>query len=159
MKSPATTFSHHSYAGGLLKHTLNVLKISLYLNGLYENTNRDLLICGAILHDIGKIEEFKITTSIKETKKSVLLGHEILGIHIIQNVINELDISTELTNKLYHIVSKHHTEAKFIEAKIIKHANELDSEVDLMIKLKEWGKEKTNHFSIQTEDFGELYLE
>ncbi len=77
--STAAIRYHHAYQGGLLEHSLNVTKISDMLAGIYDNLNRDLLICGAILHDVGKIREYSSGVNLKTTNRGRLLGHITIG--------------------------------------------------------------------------------
>ncbi|MES0341395.1 MAG: OB-fold nucleic acid binding domain-containing protein, partial [Candidatus Humimicrobiaceae bacterium] len=67
--STAAIRYHHAYQGGLLEHSLNVTKICEALTGIYNNLNRDLVICGAILHDVGKIREYSSGVNMKMTNR------------------------------------------------------------------------------------------
>lgn len=129
---------HHAYKGGLLEHSLNVAKICDKLAGIYENLNRDLLITGAILHDIGKIKEYKVDIVIKITDEGRLLGHITIGYGMILEKIKEIKAFPEdLKERLLHIILSHHGQKEFgspkrpkiLEAFIVYHIDHMDADV------------------------------
>jgi len=142
--SPAAMYKHHGWIGGLLEHTLSVLKICCDL-AKYHKLDKDLLIAGAILHDIGKTQEFETTSLIKVTDKGNLLGHITLGVQMLSEKIEKIDISEITKNKLFHILISHHGKKEygcpklpsFPEALIIAKADELDAFTIQMIDFKE----------------------
>lgn len=145
--SPAALRYHHAYSGGLLEHSTNVLKICNALYSIYpKNLNRDLLIVGAFLHDIGKVEELKTTTNIKITEEGMLIGHITLGVKLLFEKINDIQNFPDLTkNKLAHILLSHHgknvygspIEPSFPEAVAIYYADETDSKINQYIEVIE----------------------
>lgn len=145
--SPAALRYHHAYSGGLLEHSTNVLKICDSLYSIYpKNLNRDLLIVGAFLHDIGKVEELKTTTNINITEEGMLIGHITLGVKLLFEKINVIPNFPELTkNKLAHILLSHHgknaygspIEPSFPEAVAIYYADETDSKINQYIEVIE----------------------
>ena len=147
MVSPAALSYHHAYSGGLLEHSVNVAKICEALYSLYpKKLNKDLIMVGAILHDMGKIEEYKTTTNIKITEKGMLQGHITLGVEMALDKINKIPNFPELTkNKLLHILLSHHgkkeygspVEPSFPEAVVVYYADEADSKIKLYVELKE----------------------
>lgn len=129
---------HHAYKGGLIEHSLNVAKICDRLSGIYENTNRDLLIAGAILHDIGKIKEYKVDMVIKITDEGRLLGHITIGYGMILEKIKEIEaFPADLKERLLHIILSHHGQKEFgspkrpkiLEAFIVYHVDHMDADV------------------------------
>ena len=129
---------HHAYKGGLLEHSLNVAKICDKLSGIYENLNRDLLITGAILHDIGKIKEYKVDIVIKITDEGRLLGHITIGYGMILEKIKEIEeFPEDLKERLLHIILSHHGQKEFgspkrpkiLEAFIVYHVDHMDADV------------------------------
>ncbi|MCL4378088.1 MAG: HD domain-containing protein, partial [Actinobacteria bacterium] len=129
---------HHAYKGGLIEHSLNVAKICDRLSGIYENLNRDLLITGAILHDIGKIKEYRVDTVIKITDEGRLLGHITIGYGMILEKIKEIKAFPEdLKERLLHIILSHHGQKEFgspkrpkiLEAFIVYHVDHMDADV------------------------------
>jgi len=163
--SPAAMYKHHGWVSGLLEHTLSVLKICLDLSK-YHKLDKDLLIAGAALHDIGKIEEFETTNQIKVTDKGNLLGHITLGIEMFCDRVSKLEGVSEITkNKLLHIIISHHGKKEygspklpsFPEAFIIAKADELDALAMQMVDHKE--NANTDDSFIYSKDFGtNIYL-
>jgi len=129
---------HHAYKGGLLEHSLNIVKICDKLSEIYENLNRDLLITGAILHDIGKIKEYKVDIIIKITDEGRLLGHITIGYGMILEKIKEIEeFPEDLKERLLHIILSHHGQKEFgspkrpkiLEAFIVYHVDHMDADV------------------------------
>lgn len=108
-RAPAATFNHHAYMGGLLEHSIAVTDICSSFIQLYPNVNKDILIAGALLHDIGKIYEFEFGESIAYSSKGNLLGHIYMGAQKIQDELKKEGHFPEyLTNHLTHIILSHH---------------------------------------------------
>ncbi len=105
---PGSIEIHHNWTGGLLQHTLEVVKYSDLSKNLFNDMDRDLLIAGAILHDIGKIEEIEVTTRIKGTRKGQLKGHIPIGFRMVSKIMDELKTSENVRDKLLHIILSHH---------------------------------------------------
>ncbi|MFB6216277.1 MAG: OB-fold nucleic acid binding domain-containing protein, partial [Candidatus Aenigmatarchaeota archaeon] len=74
-ESPAAMYYHHAHIGGLLEHTLDMIKMAETLHGAHPRLDRDLLLVGCFIHDVGKIEEFDVTTNIKQSRGGLLTGH------------------------------------------------------------------------------------
>jgi len=157
--SPAGMRVHHAYIGGLLEHSLTVAKIADYVSKFY-NVDRDLLISGALLHDIGKIREYRVvSTGIEVTTEGELKGHIIIGIEIVRKFADKLKIKTEKVIELEHIIASHHGEMehgspvlpKTPEAMIIHFIENMDSKIarfmDIIKKSeedKEWSEYDKN---------------
>ncbi len=110
---PGARKVHHSYLGGLLEHTLAVTEISEFLSQKYD-LDKDLTITGAILHDIGKLEEIKSPTKKKETEKGLLLGHIIIGVQILKEESERIiGFPEDLLNRLTHLIISHHGNYEF----------------------------------------------
>jgi len=137
--APAALQYHHAYSGGLLEHSINVVKICETLYDLHpQKLNKDLMMVGALLHDIGKIMEFKTTTNIKITEEGMLLGHITLGVAIISKKIDQIPNFPDLIKyKLLHIILSHHGKKEygsplvpaFPEAIAVYYADEADSKM------------------------------
>jgi len=105
---PASQRIHHAYVGGLLEHTLSVTKTCIYLASKYEGISRDLLIAGAILHDIGKIEELSPVAGTHYTAEGRLLGHLVLGRDIVREHARRLgNLPGEFLLHLEHLILAH----------------------------------------------------
>lgn len=135
---PAAKRIHHSYVGGLLEHTLQVTKIVESLAEIYPRLNRDLLVAGALLHDIGKVEELKYSHLIEYTDRGRMLGHIVLGVEMVKEKISRLEgFPPELEMKLIHLIVSHHGEyewqspkrPKTAEALALHHADFLDAHI------------------------------
>lgn len=107
--APAAKKHHHNYKGGLLIHTNEVIEICKSISSIYEDINRDLLLTGAILHDIGKIETYDYKSELIDIKKEgVMLDHLFIGGCIVKEKINRLNISNDTKIALIHLILSHH---------------------------------------------------
>ncbi len=142
-RAPASYYEHYSYAGGLLKHTINVAKLCEFVAKIHENVDRNLLITGALLHDIGRIKEFKVGTTLKPTKLSYFETHEVIGIRILEDFYRDLKIPNDIQLRLNHIILTHHGKYEPIipEAYIVKYCNDLDTNVSMILGLKKLKKD------------------
>ncbi len=162
--SSGAMYKHHGWIGGLLEHTLNVVNICQRIHEIHKEMDKDLLLAGAILHDIGKIKEFEMISSIKRNKLGNLKGHIILGLEILTEKLRELNIKEDDSTKLIHILLSHHGELEwgspirpaFPEALAIFHADNMDSKLTQMISSK--NDALTEEDFIHTKDFGNIYL-
>jgi 3'-5' exoribonuclease len=107
--APAAKKYHHNYKGGLLVHTNEVVEICKTISTIYEDINGDLLISGAILHDIGKIETYDYKTErIEMNDKGIFLDHIFIGACILKEKMNSLNISEKTKIDLIHLILSHH---------------------------------------------------
>jgi 3'-5' exoribonuclease len=136
--SVAAVHYHHAFKGGLLEHTLAVTRICDAAFSIYDNLNYDLLISGAILHDIGKIREYKSAITTGVTDEGKLLGHITIGYGWVLEKINEIkEFPDDLKNRLLHIIISHHGQREFgspkrpkiLEAFIVYHADHMDADI------------------------------
>ncbi len=150
VKTPAATKYHHTQLGGLMQHTLSVIRNTEQLKLNYrESVDPELLFLGALVHDIGKVEEINYSTSIEYSIKGSLLGHIILGSIMVSEAISQVrarvTFSEEKESLLLHIIASHHGQLEWgavkqpmtIEALIVHHADMLDSGVSKFIKSME----------------------
>ncbi len=165
--SPASLFRHHNYCGGLLEHSLSVAKICLDVSSREKRLDKELLICGALLHDIGKIPFFKVRESIEISKQGQLLGSVVLGLELFSEKTKDLGISSEKDMKLRHILAsslgrKSYGAAKqpaSSEALLISHAKLLDAKVGQMLDVKESALAEDAEKFFYHKDFGNIFLE
>ena len=138
MKAPASRRLHHAYIGGLLEHTLSVVRLVERLKGHYEGVNWDLLLAGAILHDIGKVKELSYDSSFDYSDEGRLLGHIFLGAEMLQEKIGEIKgFPPRDAMLLKHLILSHHgyyewgspKRPKTREAEILHHLDDLDAKV------------------------------
>ncbi len=160
----AAMYKHHARIGGLLEHTLAVTRMCAAVCERYVGLDRDLVLTGAVLHDVGKVREFEITTSIKTSAEGMLVGHVLIGLEMLYNRTKDLDISDELKLKVRHIILSHHGELEygspktpgFPEALAVHYADSLDASLTQMLGHKE--NPGTEDDYVYTKDFGNVYL-
>ena len=138
LRAPGGKTIHHACIGGLLEHTLGVTEICETVAKRYRSLDRDLLITAAILHDIGKVHEYSVETSIDRTKEGILLGHLYMSCEMVAFKIAEIDgFPEDLKTKLIHCILAHHGQyehgspkkPKTLEAVALAYADALDSKV------------------------------
>jgi 3'-5' exoribonuclease len=124
---PATTEGHHSYAGGLLEHTVGVATLCRETAQLHPRLRSDLLLTAAVLHDAGRTVELTRGPVFRPTDEGRLLGHVHLGLRLIEARAAALE--AEVRTELLHAVAVHHDAraARTAEAAVLYHANQLDA--------------------------------
>lgn len=142
--SSAAKTVHHGFIGGLLEHTLSVVKISDFVCGLYPVINRDLLLTSAMLHDIGKTVELSSFPINDYTDDGNLLGHIVLGSEMVGKVIDKIDgFPRQLAGEIKHCILSHHGELEYgspkkpglIEAVALSYIDNLDAKLETMKEL------------------------
>ncbi len=104
---------HHAYPGGLLKHTSALIKLAVFIAEQY-NLNKDILITGALFHDVGKIFEFSVVPSLKMTIEGGLVGHLVLGNNILIDLASEInDFPKGILLQIQHLILSHHGEKEY----------------------------------------------
>ncbi len=144
---------HHGFAGGLLEHTLSVVKLCEYYVGAYPILNKDLLFTAAICHDIGKTKELSTFPENDYTDDGQLLGHIVIGTEMMSDAIREIpDFPPKLASELKHCILAHHGELEFgspkkpalAEALALNFADNTDAKMQTLIEIfkdkdtKEW---------------------
>lgn len=136
--APAARQMHHAYIGGVLEHTLSMTTIADFLASHYPYVNRDLLISGTLLHDMGKTVEYDVAGSFNFTEDGRLVGHIVRAIIMVEKAAQELgDIPPEDVQQLVHLIASHHgnlewgspVEPKTLEALLLHQVDLLDSRV------------------------------
>ncbi len=137
--APAAKAMHHVYLGGLLEHSLSLVKLVHSIVPLYEGINEDLLVVGALLHDVGKIQEMSYERSFDYTDEGKLLGHITIGVELVSDKIREIDgFPRELAMLLKHMLLSHHglyeygspKRPKTVEATILNYLDDMDSKIN-----------------------------
>lgn len=140
---PAAAKIHHNFVGGLATHTVGMLKLASAVCDIYPSINRDYLIAGVILHDIGKIEEFTSPIVTEYSTAGKLLGHISIMDAILLSVGKELKLEdSEELMLLRHMVLSHHGKQEFgspvlpetLEAEVLSHIDDLDSKIAIIEK-------------------------
>jgi 3'-5' exoribonuclease len=124
---PATLDGHHSYAGGLLEHTVGVATLCRETAQLHQRLRPDLLVAAALLHDVGRTRELGRGPAFRQTDEGRLLGHVHLGLRLIEERAGALEVAVRA--ELLHAVSCHHDAraARTAEAAVLYHVNQLDA--------------------------------
>ena len=105
---------HHGFSGGLLEHTLSVVKFCEYMIGAYPILNADLLYTAAMCHDIGKTQELSTFPENDYTDDGQLLGHIVIGVEMVGQVIREIPgFPVKLASELKHCIVAHHGELEY----------------------------------------------
>jgi len=138
---PAALRYHHPYLGGLLEHTWFVTRHALASLTIYPELNRDLVLAGAILHDLGKIKELANPPAPERTVPGHLLGHVVLGWEMVRSEAQALNFSDPiLLVQLEHIILSHHGSMEFgspilpktREALMVNFLDDLDAKLKMM---------------------------
>lgn len=148
-KAPAAKKLHQAYIGGLAEHTINVANICEAICKIHPQVNRDFLISVALLHDIGKIEEYQLNGTIEYTDKGKLIGHIVIGTEMIQERIKQMiDFPDDLAIMIKHTILSHHGKFEFGSPKLpsilpavaLFYADDTDAKINGLINLKDQNK-------------------
>ena len=140
-RSPAGVKQHHAYAGGLLEHVVNLLHLANTVAPRYPAVDRDLLLVGVLLHDIGKTLELESERGFSYTDAGQLLGHVLLGLELVDEKIRAVEDRTgeafdaEKAVRIKHMIASHHGEyadgapplPMTLEAIALQHLEQLDA--------------------------------
>jgi 3'-5' exoribonuclease len=139
--APAAKTLHHAYIGGLLEHVVSLFRSCDLISRNYSQIDRDLLLSGAFLHDIGKIHELSYNRSFSYTTRGQLLGHMIIELEMLHAKIAQVPgFPGELKVLLEHLIISHHGEYEFgspklpmfPEALMLHYLDDLDSKMESM---------------------------
>ncbi len=139
--APAAKTLHHAFIGGLLDHVVSLFHSCDLMSRNYPQVNRDLLLTGAFLHDIGKIQELSYNRAFSYTTRGQLLGHMIIELEMLQAKLVKLpDFPAELKTLLEHLIISHHGQydfgspklPMFPEALMLHYLDDLDSKMEAM---------------------------
>jgi 3'-5' exoribonuclease len=160
--SPAAMYIHHGWIGGLLEHTLNVVKIADFYCSIHKELNRDLVITGALFHDIGKLEEFETTTNIHITREGTLLGHVSIAIEELGKSMDKLYIDKLKKIKLQHLILTHMGEygssktPSLPEAFALFYADQADAQITHVLDMIK--NANTDDDSIYDKNLGNIFI-
>jgi 3'-5' exoribonuclease len=164
LTSPAAFYIHHAYKHGLLEHTLDMLKISEGVVARYPKINNDMLVTGIIFHDLGKIFEYSLGSSISVTKEGKLLGHVYMGAEYVKSHA-PADIPQDLLEEVLHMIISHQGQPEFgspirpktAEAVALYHLDDLSTKVNAAYNVIQ-GLEEGSEFAPYHKQLGvELY--
>lgn len=138
-QAPAAKTIHHVYLGGLLEHSLAVAQLADDIGARYPGVQRDLLLTGALLHDIGKVAELCYERSFGYTDTGKLLGHIVIGVEMVEAKLRQLEnFPVPAGLLLKHLLLSHHGQYEYgspkrpktLEAVILNYLDDLDSKIN-----------------------------
>ena len=142
--APAGVKNHHAYRGGLMQHVVSLMELATQVGGHYKDyLDPDLLLMGAFLHDLGKVDELGYERDLIYTEEGQLVGHIVIGVRMLEEKIGQAaelsgePIPEELCLRLKHMVVSHHGELQYgsptvpmtIEAAALHYLDNLDAKV------------------------------
>ena len=168
LKSPAAKTIHHAWQGGLIEHITSICRLMKMMTVNYEFLNYDLLVFGAIFHDLGKIWELEINNDfIQYTQKGRLLGHMQLACELIdKKAARILGFPEDLKDILKHIILSHHgrleygspKRPKIMEAFVVAMIDELDSKMNTVQNFIEAERQTGESWSRYNESFERYFF-
>ncbi len=155
--APAAKRMHHAYLGGLIEHTLSVTGLAAKISDHYPELDRDLLLTGALLHDIGKTREFSYkTVPFDYTSPGRLIGHLVIGCEMVRQAAAAIpNLAPERLDRLIHLVLSHHGRHEFgspclpmtMEAVLLHHLDDMDAKMNYIGRLSEQVEEDEYQWS------------
>ncbi len=150
---PGAIQYHHNWKGGLMQHTIEVAEICELLCKQNPEMDRDLLLTGALIHDLGKLVEIKVGVRVKGTIEGQFIGHTIESIIWYAKYMDELEFPNLLRIKIIHMILSHHgkleygatKEPMFPEAFALHHADCTSAVVSEMVSYVEESKMETTN--------------
>ena len=136
LRNPAAKRFHHAYIGGLLEHTVDVAETAMAIAATMPGIDRDMVIAGALLHDIGKTEEISSDIGFSYTDTGHLMGHITAGVLLVESAAKKVQYLSEMERKsLIHIILSHHGEREkgspvccaTREAVVVHYADEINA--------------------------------
>jgi 3'-5' exoribonuclease len=154
--APAAKQIHHAYLGGLLEHVLSLCGLAKLTASHYRSIDLDLLLAGAVLHDIGKIYELSYERGFSYSTEGQLLGHIMIGMRMVADKLAGIpDFPPRLRTLLEHMILSHHGRLEFgspklpqfPEAILLHYIDDLDSKMECMRVLVDRDNQVEGHFS------------
>ena len=139
--APAAMSYHHAYLGGLLEHICSLVELGDRISDHYPSLDRELVLAGLVLHDLGKIEELTFGRGFRYSTRGQLVGHISIGLELVQEKIRAIpDFPDRLRHHIEHIILSHHgrlefgspKEPMFPEALVVHYLDDLDSKLKSM---------------------------
>lgn len=140
---PAAARNHHDYVGGLATHTLEMCQLGEAIADLYPQTNKELLLAGILIHDLGKIDEYKSPIVVEYSTQGKLLGHISMLSAELYEIAKQFDIhENEEVLLLRHMVLSHHGKLEFgspvvpqiLEAELLNLIDDMDARIQMFTK-------------------------
>ncbi len=142
-RAPAGVKNHHAYVGGLIDHVVSLMDLCARVEGLYPSLNPDLLMIGAFMHDIGKIDELTYERALAYSDEGQLIGHLVMAVGMLDKKLKEVErlsnehISEEVVLRIKHMIVSHHGQYEYgspklpmtIEAVALHQLDNLDAKI------------------------------
>jgi len=142
-RAPAGVKNHHAYIGGLIEHVVSLMELITRVAPLYPAINPDVLLMGAFLHDVGKIDELTYDRDFAYTDEGQLIGHVVMAIGILERKLKEAErlsgepVPDEIVLRLKHMIVSHHGQYEYgspklpmtLEAVALHHLDNLDAKI------------------------------
>jgi 3'-5' exoribonuclease len=142
--APAGVKTHHAHAGGLLVHVIELMKLASLVATRYQHIDRDLLLLGTMLHDIGKLEELSFEGELTYSDPGQLIGHLVQGVQMLDRKVAEVEqqlgkpIDQELVWRLQHMIVSHHGQLEHgsprvpmtLEAIVLHYLDDMDAKIN-----------------------------
>jgi len=166
-QAPAAKSMHHAYLGGLLEHTTSVIGLLTRVCAHYPQLDRDLLLVGGFLHDLGKIQEFCYDLTIDYSDSGRLIGHMVLGLDILQDKLRmQKAFPRDEAMLLKHLILSHHGEAEYgavklpmtMEALMLHFADDMDAKINSVAKIIAASPRKDDTWTPYQQIFGRFFF-
>jgi len=142
-RAPAGVKNHHAYFGGLLEHVINLMELVVRVSDRFPAVDPDLLLMGAFLHDLGKVDELSYERGFAYTDEGQLIGHVVMAVGMLERKVTEAEgltgepVPQDLVLRLKHMIVSHHGQYEFgspklpmtLEAVALHHLDNLDAKV------------------------------
>ncbi len=142
-RAPAGVKNHHAYLGGLLEHIVGLMELITRVAPLYPAINVDVLLMGAFLHDVGKVDELTYERDFAYSDEGQLIGHVVMAVGMLERKLKEAErlsgeaMPDELVLRLKHMIVSHHGQYEYgspklpmtLEAVALHHLDNLDAKL------------------------------
>lgn len=165
--APAAMSYHHAFIGGLITHVNSLVQLGDSICDHYPFLDRELILAGLLLHDLGKVEELKYNRAFSYSTRGQLVGHITMGIEMVRDRVRAIpDFPPELWDRLEHIILSHHgklefgspKEPMFMEALAVSYLDDLDSKLEAMRQQYETDKDRPGNWTARNRALGRELL-
>jgi 3'-5' exoribonuclease len=155
-KAPAAKFIHHAYLGGLIEHVIALCHLCRLAAQCYQTVDLDLLLTGAVLHDVGKIYELNYDRAFGYSSEGQLVGHIAIALRLLERKLSLLpDFPERLRTLVEHLILSHHGQLEFgspkvplfLEALMLHYLDDLDAKMDCMRAILEQDRQVTGYWT------------